>query len=68
MLIQGAELGGNLIRARSSFERLVAVSPEHPQLKAFELQIGETLKAVQGPGGTNDARHTAGAAPGTRLD
>jgi tetratricopeptide (TPR) repeat protein len=34
---------GNLIRARSSFERLCAVSPEHPQLRAFEAQIGETL-------------------------
>ena len=48
---------GNLIRARSSFERLSAVSPEHPQLRAFEAQIGETLKptdavaapAVQAP-------------------
>ena len=36
---------GNLIRARLSFERLSAVSPEHPQLRAFEAQIGETLKA-----------------------
>ena len=27
---------GNLIRARSSFERLSAVMPEHPQLRAFE--------------------------------
>ncbi len=33
---------GNLIRARLSFERLSAVSPEHPQLRAFEAQIGET--------------------------
>ncbi len=37
---------GNLIRARLSFERLSAVSPEHPQLRAFEAQIGETLKPV----------------------
>ena len=36
---------GNLIRARLSFERLSAVSPEHPQLRAFEAQIGETLQA-----------------------
>ena len=35
---------GNLIRARASFERLSAVAPEHPQLRAFEAQIGETLK------------------------
>ena len=34
---------GNLIRARLSFERLSGVSPEHPQLRAFEAQIGETL-------------------------
>ncbi len=36
---------GNLMRARSHFERLVAIAPEHPQLRAFEMQIGETLKA-----------------------
>ncbi|MEO8875696.1 MAG: hypothetical protein ABI461_08925, partial [Polyangiaceae bacterium] len=36
---------GNLIRARSSFERLVPLAPEHPQLRAFEQQIGETLTA-----------------------
>ncbi|MDP9033167.1 MAG: tetratricopeptide repeat protein [Myxococcota bacterium] len=35
---------GNLNRARSSFERLSALAPEHPQLRAFEAQIGETLK------------------------
>ena len=37
---------GDLIRARLSFERLSAVSPEHPQLRAFEAQIGETIKAA----------------------
>ncbi len=36
---------GNLIRARLSFERLSGVSPDHPQLRAFEAQIGETLHA-----------------------
>jgi tetratricopeptide (TPR) repeat protein len=36
---------GNLIRARLSFERLSGVSPDHPQLRAFEAQIGETLQA-----------------------
>jgi tetratricopeptide (TPR) repeat protein len=35
---------GNLMRARVSFERLSAVAPEHPQLRAFEAQIGESLK------------------------
>jgi tetratricopeptide (TPR) repeat protein len=39
---------GNLIRARLSFQRLSAVSPEHPQLRAFEAQIGETLKPQVG--------------------
>ncbi len=34
---------GNLMRARVSFERLSAVAPGHPQLRAFEAQIGETL-------------------------
>jgi tetratricopeptide (TPR) repeat protein len=39
---------GNLIRARLSFERLSALSPEHPQLRAFEAQIGESLKPAHG--------------------
>jgi tetratricopeptide (TPR) repeat protein len=34
---------GNLMRARPWFEKLVALAPDHPALKAFELQIGETL-------------------------
>ncbi len=34
---------GNLIRARTVFERLSQISPEHPILRAFELQIGESL-------------------------
>jgi tetratricopeptide (TPR) repeat protein len=38
---------GNLIRARSSFERLCAISPEHPHVRAFELQIGESLTPSQ---------------------
>ena len=42
---------GNLIRARTSFERLVDVAPEHPQLRAFEAQIGETLTAPKAGGG-----------------
>ena len=41
---RGAQLG-NLMRARTWFERLAAVAPEHPQLRAFEAQIGETLAA-----------------------
>jgi len=39
---------GNLMRARSSFERLSAVAPEHPQLRAFEAQIGEQLTPKRG--------------------
>jgi tetratricopeptide (TPR) repeat protein len=38
---------GNLIRARTSFERLSVVAPEHPQLRAFEAQIGEAIKPVR---------------------
>ncbi|MBN9159751.1 MAG: hypothetical protein BGO98_42650 [Myxococcales bacterium 68-20] len=34
---------GNLIRARTVFERLSQISPEHPILRAFEAQIGESL-------------------------
>ncbi len=34
---------GDLMRARSVFTRLGAVAPEHPTLRAFEAQIGETL-------------------------
>ncbi len=41
---------GNLIRARNSFERLVGLAPEHPQLRAFELQIGETLTGAASSG------------------
>src|ERR1019366_6037938 len=53
LLAQAGTIGwrqlGNLIRARSSFERLSVVSPEHPQLRAFEAQIGETLKTADAP-------------------
>ena len=55
---------GNLIRARASFERLCAVSPEHPQLRAFEAQIGETLAPVKGPAhASNDVARPASAPP-----
>ena len=37
---------GNLIRARSAFAQLAQVSPDHPTLKAFELQIGESLSST----------------------
>jgi len=42
---------GNLVRARESFTRLSTVSPDHPELRAFEAQIGESL------GSTNGAAH-----------
>ncbi|MBX3229294.1 MAG: tetratricopeptide repeat protein [Labilithrix sp.] len=38
---------GNLIRARTVFERLNQISPEHPILRAFEAQIGEPLGQQQ---------------------
>ena len=34
---------GDLIRARSYFERLAKVAPDHGALRAFEKQIGQTL-------------------------
>ncbi len=34
---------GNLIRARTVFERLSHIEPQHPMLLAFEAQIGEQL-------------------------
>ncbi len=42
---------GNLIRARTCFERLAQITPQHPQVKAFELQIGESLSAPSAPSG-----------------
>ena len=39
---------GNLIRARTVFARLSQIDPEHPQLRAFEQQIGESLKGAPG--------------------
>ncbi|MDD1748745.1 MAG: soluble NSF attachment family protein, partial [Methanothrix sp.] len=34
---------GNLIRAKNVFSRLASAHPDHPQLRAFEQQIGEKL-------------------------
>ncbi len=39
---------GDLIRARSYFERLAATDPEHPALSAFEAQIGDRIVAGSG--------------------
>ena len=39
---------GNLIRARTCFERLGQLAPDHPQLRAFEAQIGESLVGGDG--------------------
>ncbi|HEX4478533.1 MAG TPA: tetratricopeptide repeat protein, partial [Polyangiaceae bacterium] len=36
---------GDLIRARPFFERLAKAAPEHSSLKAFELQIGQTVSS-----------------------
>ncbi|MCA9595363.1 MAG: tetratricopeptide repeat protein [Myxococcales bacterium] len=40
---------GDLIRARSFFEKLAALDPDHPILKSFEAQIGASLS-----GGTRE--------------
>ena len=47
---------GNLSRARTVFERLSQVMPEHPQVRAFEQQIGESL-AAKGPASSPAAPH-----------
>ncbi|HEX7600416.1 MAG TPA: hypothetical protein VF316_02380, partial [Polyangiaceae bacterium] len=39
---------GDLMRARSVFERLSSYMPEHPQLRAFEAQIGEAVGSKDG--------------------
>lgn len=44
---------GNLIRARTVFERLSQIEPQHPQLLAFEAQIGEQLSSA--PSGESPA-------------
>ena len=51
---------GDLIRARTFFERLADVAPDHTALKAFELQIGQTLS---GKGGAAPAAAAAARAP-----
>lgn len=58
---------GNLIRARLSFERLSAVAPEHPQLRAFEAQIGETLKPTQVARATDGTAAAASPAPNSEV-
>jgi tetratricopeptide (TPR) repeat protein len=58
---------GNLIRARLSFERLSAVAPEHPQLRAFEAQIGESLKPVQPPRATDAVAGASIPAPSMEV-
>src|SRR6185369_5942720 len=40
---------GNLMRARGYFEKLSAISPDHPSLQAFEKQIGEPVRPRQSP-------------------
>ena len=42
---------GNLMRARAWFERLSAIAPDHPNLLAFEAQIGEKLGGAGVPAG-----------------
>lgn len=53
---------GDLIKARTYFERLSAIDPDHPALRAFEAQIGERLAG--GPAADTDgAAAPAEAAP-----
>jgi golgin subfamily B member 1 len=54
---------GNLIRARASFQRLSAVAPGHPQLRAFEAQIGETLVPQHAASGSAAPSTTSSSIP-----
>ncbi len=57
---------GNLMRARAYFERLSAIAPEHPTLRAFEMQIGETVRArASEPARSVSGRPLAGPADET---
>ncbi len=47
---------GDLIRARTYFERLAQIAPDHASLKAFETQIGQTLgRPVEQPSAAQPA-------------
>lgn len=54
---------GDLIRARSFFDRLAAVDPEHPALAAFEAQIGEKLGGKAAPAAAPASAPEASPAP-----
>jgi tetratricopeptide (TPR) repeat protein len=62
LLAQAASLAwrqlGNLVRARASFVRLSAVAPDHPELRAFEAQIGENLASGGPPAAVNGTTST----------
>jgi tetratricopeptide (TPR) repeat protein len=65
VLAEGGRLSwlriGDLMKARRWFERLAGVEPEHPQLKAFEAQIGERLSGGVAMSGVVDVRSVAPA-------
>ncbi|NUP10097.1 MAG: tetratricopeptide repeat protein [Polyangiaceae bacterium] len=48
---------GNLMRARSWFEKLAELAPDHPSVHAFEVQIGESLTG--GPSAAGEAALTS---------
>ncbi len=54
---------GNMMKARQLFEGLASVAPEHPALKAFELQIGERLGGGAAPAPTPVAPAVAATEP-----
>src|SRR5262249_50417359 len=54
---------GNLMRARTWFERLAAVAPEHPSLRAFEAQIGQKLSPAHMDGAPVERRAPQPVAP-----
>ncbi|MBI4956957.1 MAG: tetratricopeptide repeat protein [Myxococcales bacterium] len=52
---------GDLMRAKQWFQRLAALAPSHPDIAAFEKQIGEKLAAATRPSAAPAARIEAKA-------
>ena len=54
---------GNLMRARTWFEKLSTLAPEHPSLRAFEAQIGQKMTGAAPSAATPSAPPPAEHAP-----
>jgi tetratricopeptide (TPR) repeat protein len=71
VLAEGGRLSwlriGDLMKARRWFERLAGVDPEHPQLKAFEAQIGQRLSGGVAMGSVVDVSTNTPGDKGARA-